>query len=91
MTSSDLRELSREHWGERKVADVMHPTNGTAISPNTDARQALSIMRKTQNSRLMVTGVDGRLEGLVTPRDLMQFLSLKLDLGIEEEAPAGGS
>jgi CBS domain-containing protein len=41
--------------------------------------EALSTMSRTRNSRLLV--VDGdRLVGVITLKDLLQFLSLKLDL-----------
>ena len=49
------------------------------ISPETDAVKALAMMNKTGNSRLLV--VEGtKLVGVLTLRDLMKFLSLKVEL-----------
>ena len=52
------------------------------VSPQTDALQALSLMSRTGNSRLMVVD-ENRLLGVVTLKDMLKFLSLKIDL--EEE------
>ena len=44
-----------------------------------DAVEALAIMRRTGNSRLMVAE-DGRLVGLVTLKDLLRLIAFKMDL-----------
>ena len=49
------------------------------IGPGGDAIKALSIMSRTGNSRLMVVE-KGRLLGVVTLKDLMKFLALKVEL-----------
>ena len=49
------------------------------ISPDSDAMDALSIMNRTRNSRLMVVEGD-RLVGVIALKDLLDFLSLKFDL-----------
>ena len=65
------------------VEDVVVPCSGeNAVSPQTDALQALSLMNRTGNSRLMVVD-ENRLLGIVTLKDMLKFLSLKIDL--EEE------
>lgn len=49
------------------------------VSPDTDAVKALAQMRKSQNSRLMVVQ-DGRLVAILTLKDLLDFLSAKLEI-----------
>jgi CBS domain-containing protein len=49
------------------------------IDSAADALKALSVMSRTGNGRLMVVD-DGRLVGIITLKDIMGFLSVKLDL-----------
>ena len=49
------------------------------IGPNADAIEAISIMNKTGASRLMVVR-DDRLAGVISLKDLLKFLSLKVEL-----------
>jgi CBS domain-containing protein len=49
------------------------------VKPDDDAIRALSLMRRTGGSRLVVVE-DDQLAGVVTLKDMMQFLSLKVDL-----------
>ena len=80
VTTKQIRDLPRDEWERRSVQDVLTPCSiENAIPSNTDAMKALSLMNRTGNSRLMV--VDGdRLVGIVTLKDMLKFLDLKLDL-----------
>ena len=86
ITTRDVKEISKTEWGEKTVGEVAgRCTQDNSISPDTDAMQALSSMNKTHNSRLMVME-DGRLLGILTLKDMLKFLSMKLDLeGYEED------
>ncbi len=78
-----VKEMPREKWSRYVVEDLVVPCSGeNAISPQTDALQALSLMNRTGNSRLMVID-EKRLLGVITLKDMLKFLSLKIDL--EEE------
>jgi len=80
VTSNQVKQVPREQWGRLSVADVVKPCSGqNTISPQTDAVRALSIMNRTGNSRLMVVDA-GRLVGVVTLKDMLRFLDLKIDL-----------
>ena len=49
------------------------------VAPDTDAMDALTIMNRTGNSRLMV--VEGEhLVGIITLKDMLKFLDMKIDL-----------
>jgi Zn-dependent protease/CBS domain-containing protein len=75
-----VKELPREEWSRHAVGDVVAPcADENAISPKTDALQALSLMNRTGNSRLMVVD-DNKLLGIVTLKDMLKFLALKIDL-----------
>jgi len=80
VTSNQVKQVPREQWGKLSVGDVVKPCSGeNTISPQTDAVRALSIMNRTGNSRLMVVDA-GRLVGIVTLKDMLKFLDLKIDL-----------
>jgi Zn-dependent protease/CBS domain-containing protein len=75
-----LSNVPRGEWGQHKVSEVMrHDLRAMTISPNADALDALSKMQRTGVSRLLVTEGD-RLVGIVSLKDLLRFLNLKLEL-----------
>ena len=85
----EVKEVPRENWVETSVASIMRgcgPEN--SVSPDQDALAALTMMHRTQNGRLLVTE-HGRLVGVVTLKDMLKFLSLKLDLEGEGAADLG--
>jgi Zn-dependent protease/CBS domain-containing protein len=80
VSMNDIKRLPRDRWASTTVAEIMQQcTEATAISPNMDAMEVLSLMARTQNSRVLVTEGD-RLVGVVTLSDLMNFLNVKLNL-----------
>ncbi|WP_138381143.1 site-2 protease family protein [Luteithermobacter gelatinilyticus] len=80
VTARDLKETPRELWGHTTVRAISRPLDdGTTIEAQEDALKALAQMRKTGNSRLLVTD-RGRLVGIVVLKDLLEFLTLKIDL-----------
>lgn len=80
VTTRQIKEIPREQWSVTTVADVAATCNpDNTIGPDADATEALSKMRRTNAGRLMV--VDGeRLLGIVSLKDMMAFLSLKIEL-----------
>lgn len=80
ITSNEVKNIPREEWSALRVQDVLVPCSvDTTVAPDTDAMRALSLMNKTGRSRLMV--VDGdRLVGVITLKDMLKFLNLKIDL-----------
>jgi Zn-dependent protease/predicted transcriptional regulator len=80
VSMNDIKRLPRDRWSAITVAEIMQPcSEATAISPDKDAMEVLSLMTRTQNSRLMVTEGD-RVVGIVTLRDVLNFLNVKLNL-----------
>jgi Zn-dependent protease/predicted transcriptional regulator len=80
ITAKQIRTIPREQWDQRAVQDVLAPCSlENTIPPDTDAMKALAIMNRTGNSRLLI--VEGEhLVGIVTLKDMLKFLNLKLDL-----------
>jgi Zn-dependent protease/CBS domain-containing protein len=85
VSTRDIKELTRDQWRDKRVSDILKNCNDqNTISPDTDATEALAIMNKTGNSRLMVVK-DERLIGVVSLKDMLKFLAIKLDLEGESE------
>lgn len=80
VTTRQIREVPREQWSARTVRDVMLDcSSDNTISPDEDAIRALSRMQQTGASRLMVVA-DGELVGILSIKDLIKFISLKIEL-----------
>lgn len=79
-----LARFPRQEWDKHTVAEAMRQdVDLLSISPDADALEALGKMQRTGSSRLLVT--DGnRLVGIVSLKDLLQFLDLKLELEGDE-------
>ncbi len=76
----DVKGKPRERWSEIKVGDIMHNCSADNTVPSdTDAMDVLSLMNRTGNSRLLVTE-NGRLAGIIALKDMLGFLSIKVDL-----------
>lgn len=80
ITLSKVKEIPREMWGNKTVGELARTcSRDNTVSRSTDAMEALKIINRTRNSRIMVT--DGaRLVGIITLKDLLEFFSIKLDL-----------
>ncbi len=75
-----VKDMPRDQWAAHTVSEVAEPCSETnTISPQTDAMKVLSQMNQTGKSRFLVTD-HGQLIGVVTLKDMLKFLSLKIDL-----------
>ena len=80
VTTKQVKEVPREKWSHTTVSELaLKCTPDTTVKPDDDAMKALSLMRRTGGSRLVVVE-DDQLAGVVALKDMMQFLSLKVDL-----------
>lgn len=80
ISTREVKEISRGEWNQRTVGEVVKPCScDNTISSDADAMKALSNMNRTGMSRLLVVD-GGRLAGIIVLKDLLRFLSLKLDL-----------
>jgi Zn-dependent protease/CBS domain-containing protein len=80
VTTEALGRVPRGEWAGHTVGEVMTPNLGAVtIGANADAMEALAKMQQTGSSRLLVTDGD-KLVGMVSLKDLLRFLNLKLEL-----------
>jgi Zn-dependent protease/CBS domain-containing protein len=80
VSSKQISRIPREQWKQLAVRDIVVPcSDDNTVGIDTGALAALSTMHRTGNSWLMV--IDGdHLAGIVTLKDLLKLLVLKLDL-----------
>ena len=90
VTTRDIQKVPRDEWEHRTVGDVLAPcANENTTEPSADAMQTLSRMNQDSVSRMMVVQND-RLEGIVSLKDLLKFISLKVELEDDRSRlPAG--
>jgi len=80
VTTKQVKEIRRQDWGRKTVGEVASQCSSeNTIEPQADAMQAISIMNRTGNSRLMVVE-GGHLVGIIALKDLLELLSLKVEL-----------
>jgi Zn-dependent protease/CBS domain-containing protein len=81
ITTRDIKQIPREEWKNYTVSQLAKPsTADNTITVDEDAVKAIGTMNRTGNSRLMVIDKQGKLSGIIALKDLLRFLSLKLDL-----------
>lgn len=80
ISTREVKEIPSEQWHRQRVEDYLLPcSHDNTVVPGMDAVDALSKMNQTGTSRLMVVE-NGVLVGIITLKDIMRFLSLRLDL-----------
>ncbi len=80
ISTNEVKKITREEWAQHSVQEMLVPCSGNnTVAPTTDALDVLATLQRTGSSRLLVMDGD-RLAGVVSLKDLLQFLSLKLDL-----------
>jgi len=76
-----VKDIPKEERDSKKVRDIMEGcTEANTIKANENADKVLSLMQQKGRSRLMVVEGD-KLVGVISIKDLMDFLSVKIDLG----------
>jgi predicted transcriptional regulator len=85
VTFDRIREVDEAERGERQVSEILEPcSENNTIGADADAMEALSRMSRDQ-ARLMVVD-NGELRGIIALRDLLNFFTMKMDLGDDAEA-----
>lgn len=78
--SKTINKMSRKDLDQTHVQDVMEPLGATnMIAPELDAILAINLMNRVGNARLLVVN-NGYLVGIVTLRDMLRLLELKINL-----------
>jgi predicted transcriptional regulator len=82
VTTKQIKEIPREEWGNISAGDLaVECSEENTIAPDADAVEALSAMRRNNAGRLMVVEKD-KLVGIIALKDMLEFLSLKVELDI---------
>lgn len=85
ITTRQVKDVPRQQWASRRVGEVASRcSEENSVSPEYDAVKALGLMSRTGNSRVMVVD-KGRLVGIISIKDLMRHISLKMDLEGEDK------
>lgn len=80
----EVKHTPREEWASLTVGEIASKcSTENTIGPDADALSAISTMSRTGRSRLLVVEGD-RLVGIVSLKDMLKLLSIKLDLEGEE-------
>jgi Zn-dependent protease len=80
VTTQQIKELPQEEWARQTVGAIATPCSpDNTVGPQTDALEALAMMSRSGASRLMVVENE-RLVGIITLKDLLRFLALKVEL-----------
>lgn len=88
VTTGQVKDFPREEWDRHSVQEIVSDCCAeNSVPPDMDAVQALAKMNQTGITRLMVVE-DGRLLGILSLRNLLDFLSMKIDLEGHEHRAA---
>jgi len=80
VTTRDVQRIERQHWHQTEVGQIAGKCEqDNTITPDTDAMEALTQFSHSGASRMMVVS-NGVLVGMLALKDLMQFISLKVEL-----------
>jgi Zn-dependent protease len=81
VTTRNVQGVPREQWESRTVGEIAAPcSHDNSVHTDTDAEQALAAMRKSGNGRFIVLDDSDKLAGVLTLKDLLEFISLKTQL-----------
>jgi CBS domain-containing protein len=79
----EVRKLERAAWEKTAVRDIMVPADKLAVArPNDGAAEVLAVLASRNLNQLPVLE-DGRVRGLVRREDILTWLALYADLGLE--------
>jgi Zn-dependent protease/CBS domain-containing protein len=80
LTLKDIKQHPREDWASRTVGETMVPLAETEMArPGDDVVEVLERMLRTGRGRMPVVE-NGALAGMLTRRDIMDFLRVQTDL-----------
>jgi len=80
VSTEQLKALPRDQWDQKRVGDIAQEcSDANTVGPEADAVDALSRMNRGRNGRLLVVR-EGHLLGIVTLKDMLNFLSMKIEL-----------
>jgi Zn-dependent protease/CBS domain-containing protein len=80
VNAQDIKQIPREEWDQHQVEEIVKPPSTVnTIGPDTDALNALSKMRESGASGLLVAEHE-HLLAIVSLKDVLRLVSTKLDM-----------
>lgn len=80
ITTRQIKEIPKTQWSAHNVEEYIQYCSGeNMVAPDMDAREVLGMMNEKSISRLMVVD-KGKLIGIVTLKDLLEFIAVKTEL-----------
>ena len=82
VTLDGVKEIPKEERGNRTIDEIKKEcSRHNTIGPDEEAMKAVAVLRENNSSRLMV--VEGeKLVGIISLKDLLHYMTLKLDVDI---------
>jgi Zn-dependent protease len=85
VTMKAIRDLPQEDWDSIEVDEIMEPLSEMCtVSPSRPVSEVVDKLMKGEIGRVVVVD-DGEVVGLITPRDLVQWLERLRELGLSEK------
>lgn len=79
ITTRQIKAVDRDEWPNTTAGQIARDcSEENTVSPETDAVKALATMQKNGASRMMVVS-GGQLQGIISLKDMLNFLSMKID------------
>jgi Zn-dependent protease len=80
ISTRKVQEIPETEWDSKTVADALDQCSpDNAVAPDMGAMQAFALMGRSGKSRLMVIE-DGRLVGILSLKDMIGYLSARLEM-----------
>lgn len=90
ITLQEVRDVPPAERSTTRVRNVMNGcSRENAISPDADVMDAMTRMNNSDSSRMMVIEENNKLVGIISLKDIMKMLSVKMDLEGEEDRHIG--
>lgn len=86
---TDVKELEQEAWPTTPVGEIMTRAPLKTTSPRAGVAEALRVLAEHDLHQLPVVE-NGQLVGMLTRSDIMRFLQVREDLGIDDLAEPPG-
>lgn len=84
LTLRAVRQIPRDYWDVRQVWSAMTDIADLAtVAPNAPMTEVLAQLREDAESRVLVVE-DGRIVGIITPRDVARWVRRVGELGLRE-------
>ncbi|MDA0771043.1 MAG: hypothetical protein BZY79_00190 [SAR202 cluster bacterium Casp-Chloro-G4] len=80
---TDVKKVERDNWPTTPVRDIMTPIPVLSVEPQEDLSDALGLLAENSIHQSPVL-YEGRLIGMVTRADIIEYLHRRKELGIDQ-------